>query len=295
MKILLLGSRGQLGSELRRTLLPLGKVIPVDFPQIDFQDADSILRVLTEIGPDVVINAAAYTLVDKAEAEKDTALNINAIAVGIIAEHCKQTKTVLIHYSTDYVFDGKKETPYTEIDLSAPINWYGVTKLEGEKRVEAVGGSALTFRTSWVYSLRQGGFVPKVLQLAHQQREMKMVSDQIGSPTWARALAETTTAVLARAGTQVFDWVFERKGLYHLGGKGGCSRFEWTQAILENDPKRDQHLVRDLVPALTADFPTPAVRPLYTVLDCSKFEQVFQLELPDWRTALALALEDNSH
>ncbi len=293
MKLLLLGSRGQLGSELRKTLQPLGQVVSIDYPQVDFLNADSIREVIQETGPEVVINAAAYTLVDKAETEKDTARAVNATAVGVIAACCKNSNTVLIHYSTDYVFDGKKDRPYIEEDPTAPLNWYGLTKLEGEKAVEQVGGAALVFRTSWVYSLRQGGFVPKVLQLARQQREMKMVVDQIGSPTWARALAETTAAVLARGGKHIDGWVRERSGLYHLGGKGFCSRLEWTQAILENDPQRASHQVRELRSALTSDFPTPAVRPLYTALDCSRFEQVFDLQLPDWRTALALALEEN--
>ncbi|HVM70551.1 MAG TPA: dTDP-4-dehydrorhamnose reductase [Anaerolineales bacterium] len=286
MKILLLGNTGQLGWELQRCLLPLGSVTAFDFPDVDMADAGGIRAKLQECRPDVVINATAYTAVDKAESEPALAEKINGFAPGVLAEEARKLKALLIHYSTDYIFNGKKGSPYIESDLPDPLSVYGTSKLHGEQSIQQVGGDYLILRTSWVYSLRQGGFVNKVLDWSHRQQTLRMVSDQVGNPTWCRMLAEGTVVLLARGDA----YVRERTGLYHLAGCGFASRYDWAKLILELDPNKSEQTVKELLPALTSEFPTPAQRPLFSALDCSRFLATFGLELPDWRVALRLAL-----
>jgi len=287
MKIFVLAENGQLGWELCRTLAPLGDVVASDYPQVDLQKPETVCKLIRLEKPSLFINAAAYTAVDQAEAEQERARSINAIAAGILAEECRRIGAAFIHYSTDYVFDGNKGAPYVENDSAAPLNFYGKSKLEGEQFVQEAGGDYLIFRTSWVYSMRgQGGFISKVLQWSRQQETLRMVTDQIGNPTWARMLAEVTAQIAAR-GT---GYISEHKGLYHLAGSGFTSRFEWARAILELDTKRDEQVTKEILPAKTADFPTPAVRPLFSALDCSKFQSTFDLKLPDWQNALRLAM-----
>lgn len=293
MKILLLGKNGQLGWELNRSLQPLGEALALDYPEVNLADAKSIRETVKQVQPDVIYNATAYTAVDKAESEPELAEAINGTGPGILAEEARKINALLIHYSTDYVFDGKKGSPYTETDAPNPINVYGLTKLHGEQAIQQVGGAYLIFRTSWVYSLRQGGFVTKALEWARTQKTLRIVGDQIGSPTWARMLAETTALLLARAGDNFLPWLAERKGVYHLAGNGFASRLDWTEAILKLDKKREEQIVEKILPALTSDFPTAAQRPLFSALDCSKFEQTFDLRLPAWQTALKLALDFN--
>jgi dTDP-4-dehydrorhamnose reductase len=287
MKIVLLGKIGQLGWELMRSLPPLGEVSVFDFPDFDMSKPDTIKKIMREASPQVVINATAYTAVDKAESERDLATAINATGPGVLAEEAKRLNAVLIHYSTDYVFDGKKGSPYFEEDAVNPLSVYGLSKLQGEQAVQSVGGAHLIFRTSWVYSLRQqGGFVNKVLQWSRQQTHLRMVTDQVSNPTWARMLAEITTQILARGE----GYARERVGLYHLAGGGFASRFEWAQMILALDPNKQEQLARELSPALTDEFPLPATRPLFSALDCAKFEHTFNLKIPDWKYALQLAM-----
>jgi len=293
MKILLLGKNGQLGWELNRSLQPLGEVIALDYPEVNLADAKSIRETVKQIQPDVIYNATAYTAVDKAESESELAEAINGTGPGILAEEACKINAVLIHYSTDYVFDGKKGSSYIETNPPNPINAYGLTKLHGEQAIQQVDGVYFIFRTSWVYSLRQGGFVTKALEWARTQKTLRIVNDQIGSPTWARMLAEITSLLLARAGNNFPSSLAERKGLYHLAGDGYASRMEWTKAILKLDKKREEQLVEKILPALTSDFPTPAQRPLFSALECSKFEQTFNLCLPNWQTALELAMDFN--
>lgn len=287
-KILLLGKNGQLGWELNRTLLPLGEVIAVDFPQINLEKPDTYVGLIRDFKPNLIVNPAAYTAVDLAEKEQERARNINAVASRVLAEEARQLDALLIHYSTDYVYDGKAGTLYTEDDAVNPLNVYGLTKLEGERAIQAVGGAHLILRTSWVYSMRMvGGFVSKVLQWSRQQAQLRMVTDQVGCPTWARMLAEVTSFLASRGS----EYLRERTGLYHLAGSGHASRFEWAQKILEFDPNKKEQVVTDLLPALTADFPTPAERPLFSAMNCSHFEQVFDLKLPGWVESLKLAME----
>ncbi|MDP8287740.1 MAG: dTDP-4-dehydrorhamnose reductase [Candidatus Electryonea clarkiae] len=291
VKILLIGKHGQLGWELQRTCLTLGELTAVDFPEIDLSKTNDLRDLIRTHKPNLVLNAAAYTNVDKAESEPDLARKINAIAPAVIAEEINKLRGVFIHYSTDYVFDGKKGLPYIDTDIPNPLNVYGSTKLEGEQLVQGVDGASLIFRTSWVYSLRQGGFVTKVLQWARQQEILRIVEDQVGSPTWARILAESTAQVIAQGRNEIADYIQEKGGLYHLAGSGHTSRYEWAKSILELDPKKEEQLVKQLLTAKSDDFPTPAVRPLNTGLDCSVFERIFNLKLPSWQKALKIALQ----
>jgi dTDP-4-dehydrorhamnose reductase len=289
MRILLIGRNGQLGWELRRCLAPLGELTAVDYPEIDLEQPDSACALIRRVKPDVIINAAAYTDVDGAETEQERAWKINALAPGALAEEAGSLRSFLIHYSTDYVFDGKKAAPYNEQDIPNPLNHYGRSKLEGERLVQAADGSFLILRTSWLYSLRQqGGFVNRILQWAREQETLRVVNDQIGCPTWARVLAETTAQILSRG----VKYARKHTGLYNLAGSGYASRFEWARLILQNDHLRDEQLTRNLVPALTSDFPNTAARPLFSALDCGRFRDTFDLSLPDWEETLQLAMEN---
>ena len=290
LRILLIGRSGQLGWELQRCLAPLGEVVTYDYPEIDLAKPASLPEFVRGVHPQVIVNAAAYTNVDKAENEAELARQINAISPGVLAEEARRLGAAFIHYSTDYVFDGCKGAPYVESDAPHPLNVYGQTKLEGEQAVQAAGGAYLVLRTSWVYSLRQGGFVTKVLQWAREQETLRIVDDQISSPTWARMLAEATALIVAQGRDDPVGYLQEKTGLYHLAGSGACSRFEWARAILELDPKKSEQKVRQLLPAKSSEFPTPAERPMISVLECGKFEQFFGLRMPEWREALKLAI-----
>jgi dTDP-4-dehydrorhamnose reductase len=283
----LLGKIGQLGWELRRALLPLGPIVALDYPEIDFANVDDLRQKVAELRPDVIVNAAAYTDVDKAESERTKAFSINATAPQILAEQAKALRGAFIHYSTDYVFDGAKRVPYVEDDVGNPLNVYGESKLAGEEAVKAVGGTFLIMRTAWVYSLRGSGFVTKVLQWARNHETLRIVDDQVSNPTWARVLAELTSQILARGD----HYLQERSGLYHVAGSGYASRFEWAQEILSLDRKPDEQTAKAVVTAKTSDIPTPARRPLFSALDCDKFVTAFDLILPDWKQALRLAME----
>ena len=286
MKILLLGKIGQLGWELNRTLLPLGEVQVADYPEINLAEADGLRAFVHASAPDVIVNATAYTAVDRAEVERDLAFAINATGPGILAVEARKLGAVLVHYSTDYVFDGTKGVPYVETDLPHPLNIYGESKLAGEQAIQAVDGNHLIFRTAWVYSNRRDSFVGKVLQWARQNESLRIVDDQISNPTWARMLAEVTALILARG----VEYIEERKGLYHLAGDGYASRLEWAREILTLDPNLHEQTAKEILPTTTKDFPTPAVRPLFSALECGKFTTHFDLRLPGWEESLSLAI-----
>ena len=286
MELLLLGKTGQLGWELQRTLQPLGVVVARDYPEINMADKASIRKTVQMCRPDVIVNATAYTAVDKAESEPDLAEAINDSGPGVLAEEARKLNAVLIHYSTDYVFDGHKGAPYEETDLPFPVNVYGKSKLAGEQAIQTVDGDYLIFRTAWVYSLRCDSFVSKVLGWARKNEIMRVVDDQVSNPTWARMLAEITAQALARGN----GYLRERTGLYHLAGGGYASRFAWAQEIIRFDTAKQEQKVKQLLPAPTSDFPTSAKRPLFSALECRKFEQVFDLRLPNWEKTLELAL-----
>ena len=294
MKILLLGNTGQLGWELERALAPLGEVHAIDFPELNLADVDGTVRLVRETRPSVIVNATAYTAVDKAEQERELAEAINGRAPGLLAEEALSMGAALVHYSTDYVFDGAKGEPYLETDEPCPLGTYGESKLAGERSVSAVGGAYLIFRTSWVYSLRRDSFVTKVLQWSRQHRSLKLVTDQVSNPTWCRMLAEVSALLLSMAFKDPAGWIGERKGLYHLAGWGYASRMEWGNEILSLDRNKEEQVVEEVLPALTAEFPAPAERPLFSALNCDLFSTTFGLRLPDWQDALKLAMDSAS-
>jgi len=292
MKTLLFGKNGQLGWEFQRILPILGEVISMDREDLDICDLRAIQKTIDELKPDLIINASAYTDVDLSEKENELAMKINALAPGIMAEMSRKLEAVFVHYSTDYVFDGRKGSTYKESDPTHPLNVYGKSKLAGEENIKQAGEAYLILRTSWVYSLRGNSFVNKVLKWSRQNKNLKVVNDQISSPTWARTLAEVTGFVLAQHKKDLYEAICERGGIYHLTGGGFTSRYEWAKQILANDPARSEQIVQAIEPASSEEFPTPAVRPLFSALDCALFEEKFGLRLPDWRDTLQLAMTE---
>ena len=292
MRILLLGRTGQLGWELERTLAPLGEIYALGPEELNLTELDALAQRIHEVHPQVIVNASAYTAVDRAEGQVDLAMRLNAQAPAVMAEAARALNATLIHFSTDYVFDGEKDSAYTEDDPTNPLNVYGQSKLNGEQAIIEAGCAYVILRTSWVYSLRGDSFVSKTLAWARQQETLRIVSDQVGSPTWARMLAEITAAVLAQSLPAPQDYFSTRSGIYHLGGSGSVSRLDFARAILRLDSRADEQKVRNLEAASTADFPTPAKRPLRTSLDCSRFESTFGLRLPNWEESLRLAMSE---
>lgn len=298
-RILLVGKNGQVGWELQRTLAPLGEVLAVDRQTMDLADPDSIRRVIRETHPDLIINAAAYTAVDKAESEAAIAMAINGNAPGIMAEEAQRFGIALVHYSTDYVFDGTKTQPYVEDDLVNPLGVYGASKLAGERAIQAVGVPHLIFRTSWVYGIRGKNFLLTMLRFCKEREELRVVADQVGAPTWSRMIAEMTGQILV--GVAAADlgkgWSMgDVSGTYHLTGSGVTSWFGFTQAILENVKecaKAGTSLPR-LVPITTSDYPTPAKRPKNSQMSNAKLANVFGLVSPAWDSQLHLCMRDIS-
>ena len=287
-RILLIGKIGQVGWELRRTLGPMAQVTCVDFPEIDLTSNDSIRRWVRETRPNIVINAAAYTAVDKTESEPDKAMKINGVAPGILAEEAKKLDALLVHYSTDYVFDGTKTEPYIETDAPNPLGAYGRTKLAGDEAVRAVGGAHLIFRLCWVYGARGQNFMLTMMRLAREREKLRVVGDQVGCPTWSRMIAETTALalkqVVAAGDLDAFT------GTYHLAASGITSWHGFADAIVKLMPVEGRKCVQ--VEAIsTADYPTPTKRPAYSVLACDKLERTFGLRLPHWEESLKQVLE----
>jgi dTDP-4-dehydrorhamnose reductase len=292
MRIFLLGNTGQLGWELERALTPLGGVTAIDYPQINFADKDDVRRALKGLTCDWIINATAYTQVDRAETEAGIAHAINASAPRLLAETAQRIGAAFLHFSTDYVFDGEKGRPYSEEDTPRPLGVYGRTKWMGEQGALESCRACLVLRTSCVYSLRRDCFVTRVLRSAHEKETLRYADDLIGSPTWARALAELSARMVAQAGEHPAAWLAPRRGVFHAAGEGAASRMEWARAVIALDPKKSEQLAREVLPAKAADFPTAAPRPLYSALDCGKLHSAFGLFLPPWQDALAQAMRD---
>ena len=290
MKIVLFGKNGQLGWELERSLSVLGDVAALDREELDLCNLHEVQRILRELRPDLIVNASAYTDVDRAEKESELAMRVNAMAPGAMAEVSRTLGAVLIHFSTDYVFDGRGNVPYSENDVTGPLNVYGRSKLMGEENIQEAGGAYLILRTSWVYSLRGNSFVNKVLGWARKNSTLRVVEDQVSSPTWARMLAEITCLLLAQNQGSLYDRLHEQCGIYHVAGSGYTSRYEWAKQILANDPNRSEQTVQVIEPGRSAEFPTPATRPLFSALDCTRFERTFGLRLPPWSSTLKLAM-----
>jgi len=278
--ILVIGARGQLGFELARLLPAYGEVTALDRSELDIGDPDAIRETLRALRPVLAVNAAAYTAVDQAEREPERAEAINARAPAILAEEAKRLDALLVHYSTDYVFDGAAAVPYPEDAPTNPISVYGASKLRGEQAIVASGCRYLVLRTSWVYGLRGRNFLLTIRRLATERDQLRVVADQIGVPNWSRALAEATATLVSRG----MDILAERAGLYHLSARGTTSWFEFARAIVgEVESPR-------VLPITTAEYPTVAQRPPYAVLATEKLERVFGVSLPDWREMLARCL-----
>ncbi|MHB9009681.1 MAG: dTDP-4-dehydrorhamnose reductase [Limisphaerales bacterium] len=287
-RILVIGSNGQVGWELVRTLAPLGAVTAVDYPRIDLTNHDSIRQWVRESGARVVVNAAAYTAVDKAETDLDRAMQINAVAPGILAEEARRAGALLVHYSTDYVYDGTKESAYTEEDTTGPVSAYGRSKLAGDVAVQAAGGEHLIFRLCWVYGARGQNFLLTMMRLARERETLRVVADQFGAPTWSRMIAGTTALALARTLASPEPAVFN--GVYHLCAGGATSWHGFAQRIIEWMPAEGRRC-REVKAIGTADYPLPAKRPANSRLDTAKLRRTFGLSLPDWETSLRLVME----
>lgn len=286
MKILITGRNGQLAQALQQRLAGLGQVHVLGREQLDLAEPERIRQVVRELSPDLLVNAAAYTAVDQAENEPALAFAINATAPGVLAEEAARLGVPLLHYSTDYVFDGSKATPYTEDDAPNPLSVYGRSKLAGEQAIHAVGGAHLTLRTSWVYSLHGRNFLLTMQRLLQEKPQLRVVADQIGAPTWAGSLAASTLALIQhwQAG-QAGAW-----GTYHMTAQGQTSWFGFAQAIGEH-LKAQGRPCAQLLPIPSSEYPTPAQRPLNSRLDCSRLRQQWQVEQPDWRQALIECLK----
>jgi dTDP-4-dehydrorhamnose reductase len=288
--ILLTGKSGQVGWELQRALAPLGNLVALGRGEMDHGDPDSIRSAMRNAKPDVVVNAAGYTTVDRAESEVDLVTRVNSVAPGIIAEEARRIGAALIHYSTDYVYDGTLSRPYREDDAPNPLNAYGRSKLAGERAIQAVGGAHLILRTSWVYSERGSNFVLAMLRLAREKPTLAVVSDQTGSPSWARALA-TATADLLRD----LERVRAHSGTYHLSASGHTSRFEFAQSIirLAREISGEHAGWAEIMPVTAAEYlREPARRPRNLVTDKSSIKRVFGIEMPGWEAQLRAFLAD---
>ena len=288
MNILLTGKNGQVGWELQRALLPLGRVAAFGHGELDLADPGAVRRKLDEVRPEVVVNAAAYTAVDKAESEPEQANAVNAAAPALLAQEAARRGALLAHYSTDYVYDGAKAAPYVESDKTNPLGAYGRSKLAGEEGIRASGCDHLIFRTSWVYAARGANFLRTILRLAAEREELRIVMDQIGAPTWARLIAEATALALRQALAERRHGRFE-SGLFHLACAGETSWHGFASAIVAS---RSGLRVKTVTPITTADYPLPAPRPANSRLDTSAFRARFGLALPDWRDCLPLCLEE---
>lgn len=283
-RILLTGKNGQVGWELQRALAPLGEVVAVDRQVLDLADPDAIRAVIRDVQPQLIVNPAAYTAVDKAESEPDLAQAVNGTAPGIMAEEAKRLGAALIHYSTDYVFDGAKDGAYVEDDPTNPLNVYGQTKLAGEQAIRASGAAHLILRTSWVYGARGKNFLLTMLRLAKEREELKIVADQIGAPTWSRHIAETTAQILAQ---RIGLWP-ELGGLYHFSAGGSTSWHGFAAAIVELGGIAPQPR---LIPIPTSEYPLPAARPKNSLMSNAALAAAFGLTMPDWNVSLRLCME----
>lgn len=290
MKILITGGAGQVGWELCRSLAIHGDILAPARDEMDLASADSIVSAVRAFRPELIVNAAAYTAVDKAESEIELAMKVNGEAPRILAEEAARLGAGLIHYSTDYVFDGTKAAPYIEEDEVGPINAYGSTKLAGEKAVAEANPAYLILRTSWVYAPRGRNFLLTVLRLARERKELKVVNDQYGAPTPARLIAEATACVVARLSRRAHvnsDQLAEMAGVYHLTSAGRATWYEFALEILRGNQASPK-----IVPIPTEAYPSPAKRPHNSVLDNTRFTETFGIALPDWKAGLKLCLEE---
>lgn len=290
-KFLIIGRTGQVGWELRRTLSCLGEIVAVEYPEIDCTQPETLRELVRRHRPTVIANAAAYTAVDKAETEPDLAQAVNATAPAVLAEEARQLGSLLVHYSTDYVFDGSGNQPRTETSPTAPLNVYGKSKLAGDLAIVASGCQHLIFRTSWVYGARGNNFLLTMLKLSRERDQLSIVNDQIGAPTTAVSIAQVTASVLAQVLSPAVQGTNSSSGVYNLTTRGEASWFDFAEAIFA----KAHQVLGTLQPKLTAisttQFPRPAQRPPNSRLSCEKLENTFGVTLPYWQTALDFTLE----
>ena len=304
-RLLITGANGQVGWNLQRTLGPLGDVTALTRDQLDLADLDSVSSAVRDLAPDILVNAAAYTAVDKAESEPELARTINATAPARMAQELARNRCLLLHYSTDYVFDGSKplDAAYNEDDITAPLNVYGKTKLEGERLILESGCPYIILRSTWVYDTRGKNFLRTVLRLARERSELRMVADQYGAPTWARSIAEATTIILARCLQHKSESNVWTTGLFHLSAAGKTTWAEFAEAIMTeyedccswpaDTGEFSAPLIAKRVVHITSDqYQTPARRPRNSVLSNAKVLQTFGVKMPDWREQLRLAMQD---
>ncbi len=284
MRVLVTGALGQVGADVARLLHGQAEVTARSRAELDLEKPDDIRRNVREARPDVIVNAAAYTAVDSAESEEDRARAVNGVAPGVLAEEAKRAGALLIHYSTDYVFDGEADRPYMETDATHPLSAYGRTKLEGEHAVAAAGGRYLILRTSWIYAPRGRNFMLTMLRLAAERDELRVVDDQRGAPT--------SSLQIARATLELLEAQREHSGVYHATASGDTTWFGFAGAIFDARKRELGEAFRTprLIPIRTADYPTPARRPKNSVLSNAKLDNVFGVRLGDWREGLEEAL-----
>ncbi len=294
MKILLFGKNGQVGWELQRSLAPLGEIVALSSSSQelcgDLIRFDDVRQTIQSVAPDVIVNAVAYTSVDKAESDAEQANILNAQAPALLAQEAKQRDICLIHYSTDYVFNGANDKPYHETDLPDPLNVYGSSKLQGENNIIASGCQYLIFRTSWVYAAHGNNFIKTILRLSQQREKLSIVNDQIGAPTGAELIADVTAHTVRTLKSQSAV-----SGLYHLTAKEYTSWYEFAQFILRHVEREHTYFTKppsQLIAIPSTDYPVPAKRPLNSRLDTSKLEQTFGLSLPNWRSGVLRVLDE---
>jgi len=283
LRILLTGRAGQVGWELERSVSPLGEVFAFDRRGMDLADSGAIVSRVRDVRPDVVVNAAAYTAVDGAESERDRAMSVNAAAPRILAEECKAIGALLIHYSTDYVFDGAKKEAYDELDSPRPLNVYGLSKLEGEKAIQGTDCAHIILRTAWVYGARGRNFLRTMLRLASEGKPLRVVNDQFGAPTWSREIAQVTAGLLARMQPNQRD----ARETYHLTAGGRTTWYDFARRIFELGG-----VGANVTTIGSHEYPTPATRPKNSVLDCRKLQRDFGLSIPAWERGLGLAMAE---
>ncbi len=293
MKLLVIGSNGQVGWELVRSLQPLGTVISIDRHRVDLADLKRLETVIRKIAPNVIINAAAYTAVDRAEENETLAFQINGRAPEVLASEAKRSGALLVHYSTDYVFDGAKGSAYTEEDPPCPINVYGHSKLMGEEAVHSVGPDYLILRLSWIYAARGSNFLRTILRISQKQDALSIVTDQVGAPTWARLVAESTAHVIRQSQFERGLGSF-RSGLFHLAAAGETSWFGFAQAIIEQARRFPEMNIalKELTAIPGADYPTAAQRPVNSCLSSAKLEEKFTLQMAEWKQSLVFCMDE---
>lgn len=295
MRLLLTGANGQLGWELRRSLATLGEVVALCREDCNLAEPKHLPDVIGKVKPDVIVNAAAYTAVDKAEQETELAYTINSKSVGVLAEAARKAQALFIHYSTDYVFDGQKNAPYTEDDLPNPLNVYGHSKLAGDTAIQQAADNYIILRTSWIYAARGHNFVRTLIRLAQERQELEIVADQIGAPTWAHDVADVTSLIILTAvGWQAVGRF--QSGLFNVTAAGAVSWYEFAKAILLESAKHGGLLNGRTLPHLhaipSASYSSPAVRPKNSQLSCDRARRLFAISLPNWKISLARCLAE---